>query len=63
MLLPDLVGMKLNKVLEILDSCGIKETKIILTSPPREEKNIDGDMRVIRLENNDSGIVKLLVCR
>lgn len=62
-MLPDLVGMKLNKARKILDSYEIKEIKIILTSPPREEKIIDEDMRVIRLDNNDSGIVELLVCR
>lgn len=61
--MPDLVGMKLSKALEILDSLGVKDVDVIVTSPPKEEKIANKDMRVIRLKNNELGKIELLVCK
>ncbi|MGE5329279.1 MAG: PASTA domain-containing protein, partial [Deltaproteobacteria bacterium] len=41
--MPDLVGMKLSKALEILDSLGVKDVDVIVTSPPKEEKIANKD--------------------
>jgi len=63
LLIPDLVGMKLSKALELLDSKNIKDVQVIVTSPPKEENIANEDMRVIRLKSSDSGIIELLVCK
>jgi len=62
-LTPDLIGMKLNIALEILASQNIKDVEVVVTSPPREEKLVNGDMRVIRLKYSDSKRIELLVCK
>lgn len=62
-MIPDLVGMKLDKALEKLDSLNFKDIRIVVTAPPREEKIAHQDMRVIRSKYSDSGTIELLVCR
>lgn len=62
-MIPDLVGMKLERALEILDTLSIENVKVIVTAPPREEKIANKDMRVIRLKNRENGEFELLVCK
>lgn len=63
LLIPDLVGMKLDRALEILNSLDIKDAEVIVTAPPREDKVVSKDMRIIKLSSSESGKIELLVCK
>ena len=63
-MVPDIVGLKLNKAKEILNKSGIINYEIKLTSPPWvKEKEIDEEMRVIRISKDNESKIVILVCK
>ncbi len=66
MQIPDLAGRELSDAERILDSCDLNYS-VEVTGPPRdrrsEEEKERGAYRVLRVDPNGSGSLKLLVCR
>ena len=57
----ELLGKELCEVEKILDKNGEKY-KIVLTSPPREEKIIKKNSRLLRIKTLENEVLELLVC-
>jgi len=62
-LLPDLIGYKLNKALDILNSRGIKNISVSITTQPHDkDRQINPESRVVRMIEDQDNKINILVC-
>lgn len=62
-MLPDLTGYKLNKALNILNSRGIKNIYVSMTTQPNEkDREINPESRVVRMTEDHDNRINILVC-
>jgi len=62
-LLPDIIGYKLNKALDILRVAGFEDFTVNLTTPPREkDQQPHFESRVVRVVEKDNKKIEILIC-
>ena len=62
-MLPDIIGYKLNKALDILRAAGFIDVSVDITTSPREKDlKPHCESRVVRVVEKDNRKIELLVC-
>ncbi len=62
-MLPDLTGYMLQRAEDILESYGVDEIEVVLTSPPwKREQQPSPKSRILRVSRITDRKVQLLVC-
>ncbi len=61
---PDVTGMTLSRALELLETHGIHCSAEEIR-PPRDRRAEEekGEFRVLRMQESEDGLMKLIVCR
>ncbi len=61
--IPDVAGFRLDEAEDILKEHGVCDYDILVTKPPKApEAEYNGNYRVIRLQYDKKGLLKLLIC-